>query len=77
MSYHRFAGVAHRGKGLGDPPAARVLGDLDYDAAGVLGISTADFRQFFLAYRSLCPSAWVERWDEQRDNGKFPVDLER
>ncbi|KAI9665725.1 MAG: Cytochrome c oxidase subunit 6B [Bathelium mastoideum] len=23
-------------------------------------------RQFLLAYRSLCPSAWVERWDDQR-----------
>ena len=22
--------------------------------------------QFYLAYRSLCPSAWVERWDDQR-----------
>jgi hypothetical protein len=26
--------------------------------------------QFFLAYRSLCPSAWCERWDDQR--GKAP-----
>ena len=25
--------------------------------------------QFFLAYKSLCPSAWCERWDDQR--GKF------
>ncbi|KAJ9614147.1 Cytochrome c oxidase subunit 6B [Cladophialophora chaetospira] len=33
-------------------------------------------RQFFLAYRSLCPSSWVGRWDEQRDAGNFPVDLE-
>lgn len=23
-------------------------------------------RQFFLAYRSLCPSGWVERWNDQR-----------
>ncbi|KAF3911377.1 hypothetical protein ABW20_dc0101535 [Dactylellina cionopaga] len=23
-------------------------------------------RQFFHAYRSLCPSSWVGRWDEQR-----------
>lgn len=22
--------------------------------------------QFFLAYKSLCPSAWVERWEDQR-----------
>ncbi|QDS73678.1 hypothetical protein FKW77_002876 [Venturia effusa] len=24
-------------------------------------------RQFFLAFKSLCPSAWVARWDDQRD----------
>ncbi|KAL8798596.1 MAG: hypothetical protein Q9182_006531 [Xanthomendoza sp. 2 TL-2023] len=23
-------------------------------------------QKFFLAYRSLCPSAWCERWDDQR-----------
>lgn len=22
--------------------------------------------QFFLAYKSLCPSSWTERWDDQR-----------
>jgi hypothetical protein len=22
--------------------------------------------QFFLAYRSLCPKAWTDRWDDQR-----------
>ena len=48
-------------------------------------------RQFFLAYRSLCPSAWTQRWDDQRgecgvssevavlillDNGTFPTRLD-
>ncbi|KAL9622340.1 MAG: hypothetical protein Q9160_003351 [Pyrenula sp. 1 TL-2023] len=33
-------------------------------------------RQFYLAYRSLCPSAWVARWNDQREAGNFPVDLE-
>ena len=32
--------------------------------------------QFYLAYRSLCPSSWVNRWDDQRGAGNFPVDLE-
>ncbi|EPX70840.1 cytochrome c oxidase subunit VIb [Schizosaccharomyces octosporus yFS286] len=32
-------------------------------------------KQFWHAFQSLCPSEWVERWDEQRDNGNFPVDL--
>jgi len=40
------------------------------------GEDFAPCRQFFLAYRSLCPSAWCERWDEQRDKGNFPVNLE-
>jgi hypothetical protein len=22
--------------------------------------------QFFLSFKSLCPSAWVQRWDDQR-----------
>jgi cytochrome c oxidase subunit 6b len=32
--------------------------------------------QFYLAYRSLCPNAWVMRWNDQREAGNFPVDLE-
>ena len=24
------------------------------------------------AYRSLCPSEWVEQWNEERENGTFP-----
>ncbi|KAF7845677.1 hypothetical protein BT93_L1283 [Corymbia citriodora subsp. variegata] len=34
-------------------------------------------RQFFLAYRSLCPSSWAERWDDQRENGTFPTRLDQ
>ncbi|KAK1821866.1 Cytochrome c oxidase subunit 6B [Friedmanniomyces endolithicus] len=33
-------------------------------------------RQFFLAYRSLCPSSWCERWDDQREKGNFPTRLD-
>ncbi|KAI4719673.1 hypothetical protein E4T48_04133 [Aureobasidium sp. EXF-10727] len=33
-------------------------------------------RQFFLAYRSLCPSGWAARWDDQRENGTFPMKLD-
>nr|OQO17901.1 Cytochrome c oxidase subunit 6B [Rachicladosporium sp. CCFEE 5018] len=33
-------------------------------------------RQFFLAYRSLCPSGWANRWDDLRENGKFPARLD-
>ncbi|KAA6414584.1 MAG: cytochrome c oxidase polypeptide vib [Lasallia pustulata] len=41
------------------------------------GEDFAPCRQFFLAYRSLCPSAWCERWDDQRENGTFPVRLDQ
>eukprot|EP00283_Hemiselmis_rufescens_P005961 CAMPEP_0173429520 /NCGR_PEP_ID=MMETSP1357-20121228/8205_1 /TAXON_ID=77926 /ORGANISM="Hemiselmis rufescens, Strain PCC563" /LENGTH=97 /DNA_ID=CAMNT_0014393713 /DNA_START=49 /DNA_END=342 /DNA_ORIENTATION=+ len=27
------------------------------------------------AFSSLCPTEWVERWDEQRENGVFPGPL--
>ncbi|PNH36245.1 hypothetical protein VD0002_g7113 [Verticillium dahliae] len=36
----------------------------------------APCRQFWLAYRSLCPSGWYTRWDEQREAGSFPVKLD-
>ncbi|SMR45062.1 unnamed protein product [Zymoseptoria tritici ST99CH_3D1] len=34
-------------------------------------------RQFFLAYRSLCPIGWSNRWDEQREAGTFPCRLDQ
>ncbi|KAF1811242.1 cytochrome c oxidase, subunit VIb [Eremomyces bilateralis CBS 781.70] len=33
--------------------------------------------QFKVAYRTLCPSSWTERWDDQRDNGTFPSRLDQ
>merc|ERR1712183_135602 len=36
-----------------------------------------DYHQFILAYRSLCPSSWCERWDDQRENGTFPARLDQ
>ncbi|KAL4933431.1 cytochrome c oxidase subunit VIb [Aspergillus undulatus] len=34
-------------------------------------------RQFYLAFRSLCPKPWTDRWDEQREKGNFPARLDR
>ncbi|KAL4910029.1 cytochrome c oxidase, subunit VIb [Aspergillus multicolor] len=34
-------------------------------------------RQFYLAFRSLCPKPWTDRWDEQREAGNFPARLDR
>ncbi|KAH8899521.1 COX6B-domain-containing protein [Thozetella sp. PMI_491] len=35
------------------------------------GEDFAPCRQFWLAYRSLCPSGWYQRWDEQRGTNKI------
>jgi len=33
----------------------------------------AEVCQYFLrTYRSMCPNAWVEKWDTQREEGTFP-----
>ncbi|KAJ4335470.1 Cytochrome c oxidase subunit 6B [Didymella glomerata] len=39
------------------------------------GEDFAPCRQFMLAYKSLCPSGWTGRWDDQREAGNFPVNL--
>ncbi|KAK7206480.1 cytochrome c oxidase, subunit VIb [Myxozyma melibiosi] len=31
--------------------------------------------QFQNAYRMLCPASWVNKWDEQRESGIFPADI--
>ncbi|KAI2718047.1 hypothetical protein DTO013E5_7861 [Penicillium roqueforti] len=39
-----------------------------------------DFRpckQFYHSFRSLCPKAWTDRWDGQREAGNFPVHLDK
>ncbi|KAG5225859.1 cytochrome oxidase [Salix suchowensis] len=39
------------------------------------GDEVSDCERFAKYYRSLCPSEWVERWNEQRENGTFPGPL--
>ncbi|KAF2708420.1 cytochrome c oxidase, subunit VIb [Pleomassaria siparia CBS 279.74] len=41
------------------------------------GEDFAPCRQFYLAYRSLCPNGWTSRWDDQRENGNFPCKLDQ
>ncbi|KAK8995102.1 hypothetical protein V6N11_069550 [Hibiscus sabdariffa] len=31
--------------------------------------------RFAKYYRSLCPGEWIEKWNEQRENGTFPGPL--
>ncbi|KAK5096130.1 Cytochrome c oxidase subunit 6B [Lithohypha guttulata] len=47
----------------------------DCERRGFQALQTDD-KQFYLAYRSLCPNSWVMRWNDQREAGNFPVDLE-
>ncbi|XP_072973066.1 uncharacterized protein [Typha angustifolia] len=39
------------------------------------GEGAAECEKFGKYYRSLCPSEWIERWNEQRENGTFPGPL--
>ncbi|CAL1388985.1 unnamed protein product [Linum trigynum] len=39
------------------------------------GEDAQDCQKFAKYYRSLCPSEWVDRWNEQRENGTFPGPL--
>lgn len=39
------------------------------------GEGAPECNKFKKYYRSLCPDEWVERWDEQRENGTFPGPL--
>ncbi|KAH7524346.1 hypothetical protein FEM48_Zijuj06G0109700 [Ziziphus jujuba var. spinosa] len=39
------------------------------------GEGAPECEKFAKYYRSLCPGEWVERWNEQRENGTFPGPL--
>ncbi|KAG5563090.1 hypothetical protein RHGRI_005737 [Rhododendron griersonianum] len=39
------------------------------------GDESGECGKFAKYYRSLCPGEWVERWNEQRENGTFPGPL--
>ncbi|CAN1331860.1 Cytochrome c oxidase subunit 6b-1 [Linum perenne] len=39
------------------------------------GEDAQECQKFAKYYRSLCPSEWVDRWNEQRENGTFPGPL--
>ncbi|XP_058113293.1 cytochrome c oxidase subunit 6b-3-like [Magnolia sinica] len=39
------------------------------------GENVAECEKFARYYRSLCPSEWVEKWNEQRELGIFPGPL--
>ncbi|KAL1534273.1 cytochrome c oxidase subunit 6b-1-like [Salvia divinorum] len=39
------------------------------------GEEASECDKFAKYYRSLCPGEWVDRWNEQRENGTFPGPL--
>ncbi|KAL4589960.1 hypothetical protein LXL04_002873 [Taraxacum kok-saghyz] len=39
------------------------------------GDGAGECEKFAKYYRSLCPAEWVDRWNEQRENGVFPGPL--
>ncbi|CAL5868213.1 uncharacterized protein PFLUO_LOCUS2437 [Penicillium psychrofluorescens] len=48
-----------------------------YKCVSAKGDDFRPCRQFYHAYRSLCPKAWTDRWDGQREGGNFPAILDR
>lgn len=68
----RLPQVHHRqGRGLRSLPSGALPCDMPR------GDTRANGLQFMLAYKSLCPSGWTNRWDDQREAGNFPVNLEQ
>ncbi|OAY23307.2 cytochrome c oxidase subunit 6b-1 [Manihot esculenta] len=39
------------------------------------GEGASECEKYGKYYRSLCPTEWIERWNEQRENGTFPGPL--
>lgn len=39
------------------------------------GEDASECQKFAKYYRSLCPGEWIDRWNEQRENGAFPGPL--
>ncbi|XP_076902549.1 cytochrome c oxidase subunit 6b-1-like, partial [Bidens hawaiensis] len=39
------------------------------------GEDASECDKFAKYYRSLCPGEWIDRWNEQRENGTFPGPL--
>ncbi|KAF8588886.1 cytochrome c oxidase subunit VIb [Ramaria rubella] len=47
-----------------------------YKCINAKGEDFAPCKQFYRAFHSLCPNAWIEKFDEQREAGAFPASLE-
>eukprot|EP00127_Corallochytrium_limacisporum_P001636 Clim_evm5s73 gene=Clim_evmTU5s73 len=46
---------------------------VDYHRCAMMkGEDAPQCTKFFKTFKSLCPNAWVESWDEQRESGTFP-----
>ncbi|KAJ5923753.1 cytochrome c oxidase polypeptide vib [Penicillium verhagenii] len=48
-----------------------------YKCVNAKGEDFRPCRQFYHAFRALCPKAWTDRWDGQREAGNFPAHLDR
>ncbi|KAF3388873.1 Cytochrome c oxidase subunit 6B [Penicillium rolfsii] len=48
-----------------------------YKCVNAKGEDFRPCRQFYHAFRSLCPKAWTDRWDAQREAGNFPAHLDK
>ncbi|KAN0064989.1 Cytochrome c oxidase subunit 6B [Thecaphora frezii] len=46
-----------------------------YKCINAKGEDFTPCKQFFRAYNSLCPNEWIAKWNDQREEGTFPVNL--
>ncbi|KAL1517335.1 hypothetical protein ABEB36_001110 [Hypothenemus hampei] len=46
-----------------------------YRCQRIRGANYAPCEYFKKVFNTLCPNAWVEKWDEQREDGTFPGNI--
>ncbi|XP_050301662.1 uncharacterized protein LOC126739887 isoform X1 [Anthonomus grandis grandis] len=46
-----------------------------YRCQRIRGSDYAPCNYFQKVFHAMCPNAWVEKWDEQRESGTFPGNI--
>ncbi|KAE8799328.1 cytochrome c oxidase subunit 6b-1-like [Hordeum vulgare] len=57
--------------GVEEDAAAAEAAAAAYSCVSAKGDEAAECDKFAKYYRSLCPAEWVDKWNEQRENGTF------
>ena len=46
-----------------------------YRCTNLRGEDYEPCQYFKKSFKTICPNDWIARWDEQREEGRFPADL--